>query len=43
MQTLQNKLQQIIAANQLQSFYPPQALQQVMAKLGRVDFRCERL
>lgn len=38
---LQTKLQQIIASNQLQSFYPPQVLQQVMARLNAVDFRYE--
>ena len=41
MQTLQNKLQQIITANRLQVFYPPQELQKVMARLGKVDFRYE--
>ena len=41
-QALQAKVQQTIATNQLQAFYPPQALQQVMAQLSGVDFRCGR-
>jgi hypothetical protein len=34
------KLSQIVAANQLQRFYPPQSLQAVAARLdARVNFR----
>ena len=39
-QGLRTKLEQIIAANQLQHFYPPQALQAVLNRLNTVDFRC---
>ena len=39
-QVLRTKLEQIIAANQLQNFYPPQALQGVLNRLNSVDFRC---
>jgi len=38
-QVLRTKLEQIIAANQLQQFYPPQALQAVLMRLNNVDFR----
>ncbi len=39
-QGLRTTLEQIIAANQLQHFYPPQALQAVLNRLNTVDFRC---
>ena len=39
-QGLRTKLEQIVAANQLQHFYPPQALQAVLNRLNTVDFRC---
>ena len=39
-QGLRTKLEQIIAANQLQQSYPPQALQAVLNRLNTVDFRC---
>ena len=39
-QGLRTKLDQIIAVNQLQHFYPPQALQAVLNRLGTVDFKC---
>ena len=38
-QVLRTKLEQIVAANQLQQFYPPQALQAVLMRLNNVDFR----
>ena len=38
-QALRTKLEQIIVANQLQQFYPPQALQAVLMRLNNVDFR----
>ena len=34
-----SKLQQMVATNQLQAFYPPQRLQQVVEKVLRVDLR----
>ena len=39
-QGLRTKLEQIIAVNQLQQFYPPQALQAVLNRLNSVDFKC---
>ena len=39
-QVIRTKLEQIIAVNQLQHFYPPQALQAVLNRLNTVDFRC---
>ena len=38
-QVLRTKLEQTIATNQLQQFYPPQALQAVLMRLNNVDFR----
>jgi len=38
-QGLRTKLEQIIAANQLQHFFPPQQLQAVLNRLNTVDFR----
>ena len=40
-QGLRTKLEQIIAANQLQHFFPPQALQAVLNRLNTVDFKCD--
>lgn len=40
---LQNKLRQMVQVNRLEAFYPPQVLQNVFAKLDRVDFRCDHL
>ena len=39
-QGLRTKLEQIIAVNQLQHFYPPPALQALLNRLNNVDFRC---
>jgi len=39
-QGLRTKLEQIIQVNQLQQFYPPQALQAVLNRLNSVDFKC---
>ena len=39
-QGLRTKLEQIVATHQLQHFYPPQALQNVLNRLNTVDFRC---
>ncbi|KAK9802942.1 hypothetical protein WJX72_002270 [[Myrmecia] bisecta] len=36
---LMNKLQSVVSINRLEYFYPPQRLQDVVAKLQRVDFR----
>jgi hypothetical protein len=36
---LQGKLQKMVQTNRLEAFYPPQALQSVIAKLDRVDFK----
>ena len=38
-QGLMTKLQQIIASNRLEAFYPPQKLQQLVDRLQRIDFR----
>ena len=37
---LRSNLQKIIAVNRLEAFYPPQALEIVLARLNNVDFRC---
>ena len=34
-----SKLQQIVASNRLEAFYPPPKLQQLVNNLQRVDFR----
>lgn len=39
-QGLMSKLQQVVASNRLEAFYPPQKLQQTVDRLQRVDFRC---
>ena len=36
---VQNKLRQMVQVNRLEAMYPPQVLQNVIAKLDRVDFR----
>jgi hypothetical protein len=36
---MQNKLRQMVQVNRLEAMYPPQVLQNVFAKLDRVDFR----
>ena len=37
-QAIQQKLQTIIQQNNLNFFYPPQALQQVVQQVQRIDF-----
>ncbi|KAK9802946.1 hypothetical protein WJX72_005363 [[Myrmecia] bisecta] len=38
-EAVRNKLQQTVATNKLQAFYPPAKLQQVIDKVSAVDFR----
>ena len=38
---LRANLTKLVATNSLQAFYPPQRIEEVLARLVQVDFRCE--
>ena len=38
---LRQNLTKLVATNSLQAFYPPQRIEEVLARLVQVDFRCE--
>ena len=37
---LRQNLTKMVTTNSLQAFYPPQRLEEVLARLAQVDFRC---
>jgi len=38
---LRQNLNKLVATNSLQAFYPPQRIEEVLARLVQVDFRCK--
>ena len=37
---LRQNLSKLVSTNRLEAFYPPQRIEEVLARLAQVDFRC---